>query len=197
MFRDGWSPVQRVGPNLRVRHGRHPAVVVVVAPVWTPGSLWPVCFDDIFDGPPADGAARIDLSLELEPAVVAQTHVAAGVDDGVHLLVEANGAFSVLASRGQLRARGGWGGGRTEWGAGGRHCKIKEDYEDSSERSDDGFHVAPVKRSEITSLFSFRFEFFIFLCKNWTQSHMDIFLYFYCNFLYFYTYIAAIYIYLH
>lgn len=129
MFGDGWSPVQRVGPNLRVRHGWRPVVVVVVvvAPVWTPGLLWPVCFDDIFDGPPADGAARTDLSLQLEPAVVAQTHVAAGVDDGVHLTVEANGAFSVLASRGQLRAGDGWGDGRTEGGAGSRHCKIKED----------------------------------------------------------------------
>lgn len=96
--------------------------------MWGSGEhrLRPVCFDDIFDGPAADRAARIDLSLQLEPAVVAQTHVPAGVDDGVHLLVEANGAFSVLASRGQLRAGDSGGDGRTEGGAGSRHCKEKK-----------------------------------------------------------------------
>lgn len=98
-------------------------MTVVVAPVWTPGPLWPVCFDDIFDGPPADRAAGVDLPLQLEPAVVAQTHVPAGVDDGVHLLVEANSAFTVLASRGQLRAGDAGGDGWTEGGAGSRDCK--------------------------------------------------------------------------
>lgn len=147
MLGDGWSPVQRVGPNLRARHGWHPAAVAVVAPVWTPGSLRPVCLDDVFDGPPADRAARIDLSLQLEPAVVAQTHVAAGVDDGVHLLVEANGAFSVLSSREQLRAGDGWGDGRTEGGAGSRHCEIKDHKDISEIGSEDGFHgFAAVKK---------------------------------------------------
>lgn len=182
MFGDGWSPVQRVGPNLRVRHGWHPAVVVVIAPVWTPGPLWPVCFDDIFDGPPADGAARIDLSLQLEPAVVAQTHVAAGVDDGVHLLVEANGAFSVLASRGQLRARDAWGDGRTEGGAGSRHCKIKEEKEDNSERMDDGFHVLQWKdlRSPPWFLSDFNSSFFYVKTGHsliWIYSYISKYIY--------------------
>lgn len=68
------------------------------------GPSRPVRLDDVLDGPPADGTARVDLPLELQPAVVAQAHVAAGVDDRVHLLVEADGAFSVFASRGQLRS---------------------------------------------------------------------------------------------
>lgn len=83
--------------------------------------------------------------------------MAAGVDDGVHLLVEANSAFSVLPSRRQLRAGDGWGNGRTEGGAGSRHCKIKEEKGDNSESSDDGFHVAAVNRSNIISLIWFRF----------------------------------------
>lgn len=49
--------------------------------------------------------------------------MAASVDDRVHLLVEANGAFSVFASRGQLQSgdrRRDWraerGAGSGDWG---------------------------------------------------------------------------------
>lgn len=62
----------------------------------------PIGFDHVFDRPPAYGTAGVDLSLQLQPTVVAQTHVSTGVDDSVHLLVEANSAFSVFATRGQL-----------------------------------------------------------------------------------------------
>lgn len=71
-------------------------------PVLADRPSWPVGFDDIFDRPPAYGATCIDLSLQLQPAVVAQTHVPTGVDDRVHLLIEANGAFSIFPSRGQF-----------------------------------------------------------------------------------------------
>lgn len=74
----------------------------VTAPVLTSGPSWPICFDHIFDRPPAYRAARVDLSLQLQPAVVAQTHVSAGVDHCVHVLVEADGALPVFSSRGQF-----------------------------------------------------------------------------------------------
>lgn len=82
---------------------------------------WPICFDHIFNGPPAYWTACVDLSLQLQPAVIAQTHVSTGVDDRVHLLVKANGALPVLSRRGQF-----WGSKsgrhrRTERGAGRRH----------------------------------------------------------------------------
>lgn len=85
------------------------------------GRSRPICFDNVFNGPPAYGAAGVDLSLQLQPAVVAQTHVAAGVDDRVHLLVEADGAFTVFASRGQLRSEDGRRDRGAERGAGSSH----------------------------------------------------------------------------
>lgn len=92
----------------------------------------PICFDYIFDGPPAYRTARVDLSLQLEAAVVAQTHVSTGVDDGVHLLVEANGAFSVFSSRGQLRGGESGRDGRTEGGAGSRHWRREKRTREAS-----------------------------------------------------------------
>lgn len=44
----------------------------------------------------------MDLSLQLKPTVIAQAHVSTGVDHRVHVLVKANGAFSVFSSRGQF-----------------------------------------------------------------------------------------------
>lgn len=72
--------------------------------------------DHIFNGSPAYRTACIDLSLQFQTAVVAQTHVSAGVDNSVHLLVKANGAFSIFTSRGQLRSRE---TGRVRWAQGG------------------------------------------------------------------------------
>lgn len=85
------------------------------------GRSRPICFDNVFNGPPAYGAAGVDLSLQLQPAVVAQTHVAAGVDDRVHVLIEADGAFTVFASRGQLWSEDGGRDRRAERGAGSSH----------------------------------------------------------------------------
>lgn len=52
-----------------------------------------VGLDDVFDLSSADGAARVGHLLELDAAGVAQTHVAAGVDDGVHHVFVADGAL--------------------------------------------------------------------------------------------------------
>lgn len=82
-------------------HRWRPAVEDV-APAQTSGPSRPIRFDNVFDGPPAYRAARVYQSLQLVPTVVAQAHVSAGVDDRVHFLVEANGAFSIFSSRGQL-----------------------------------------------------------------------------------------------
>lgn len=75
----------------------------------------PVGLDDVFDCPPADGAARVGHLLELEAAGVAQTHVAAGVEDRVHGVLVADGALVApraggeggrLRVAGEGRARG-------------------------------------------------------------------------------------------
>lgn len=78
----------------------------------TPDPSWSIRLDHIFNGSPAYRTACIDLSLQFQTAVVAQTHVSAGVDNSVHLLVKANGAFSIFTSRGQLRSRE---TGRVRW----------------------------------------------------------------------------------
>lgn len=53
----------------------------------------PVGLDDIFDCPPANGAARVRHLLEFETAGVAETHVPTGVEDRVHCILIADGAF--------------------------------------------------------------------------------------------------------
>lgn len=65
----------------------------------------PVGLDDVFDCPPADGTARIGHLLEFETTGVAKTHVSTGVEDCVHYILVANGAFVAP------RARAGWEGG--------------------------------------------------------------------------------------
>lgn len=70
-----------------------------------------VRLDDVLDGPSADGAAGIDLPLQLQAALVTQAHVAAGVDNCVHLLVKAHSALATLAAsatRGSLWGQEGW-----------------------------------------------------------------------------------------
>lgn len=52
-----------------------------------------VGLDDIFDCPPADGAASVGHFLEFEATGVAQTHVSAGVEDRVHHVLVADGAL--------------------------------------------------------------------------------------------------------
>ena len=52
-----------------------------------------VRFDDIFDGPSANGAASVGHLLELQPARIAETHVSAGVNDRVYHVLVADGAF--------------------------------------------------------------------------------------------------------
>lgn len=82
-------------------------------------------YNDVLDGPPADGAAGPGLPLEPQAAAVAQAHVSTRVDDCVHFAIEAHRALAVLAAH-QLR----WGehGGHwwAQWGAGGRHCRKGE-----------------------------------------------------------------------
>lgn len=53
----------------------------------------PVGLNNIFDCPPANGAARIGHFLQLEATGVTETHVSAGVEDGVHHILIADGAF--------------------------------------------------------------------------------------------------------
>lgn len=103
----------------------------------------PIRFDHIFDRPPAYWAARINLSLQLQPTVVAQTHVSAGVDDCVHLPVEADGAFSIFSSRGQFWGREGGRDRGTERGAGSSHwmkrknkCGLKQSRHECMHRTD-------------------------------------------------------------
>lgn len=59
--------------------------------------FFPLCaavgLDDVLDLPPADGTAGVGHLLELEAAGVAQTHVSTGVDDRVHHVFVADGAF--------------------------------------------------------------------------------------------------------
>lgn len=74
----------------------------VAAPVLPSGPSRPISFDNIFNGPPAYWTAGVDLPLQLQAAAVAQAHVSTCVDDCVHVLVEANGAFSIFSNRGQL-----------------------------------------------------------------------------------------------
>ena len=52
-----------------------------------------VGLDDVFDLSPADGTAGVGHLLELQSAGVAETHVAAGVDDRVHRVLVADGAL--------------------------------------------------------------------------------------------------------
>ena len=54
-----------------------------------------VGLDDVFDLSPADGTAGVGHLLELQSAGVAETHVAAGVDDRVHRVLVADGALCV------------------------------------------------------------------------------------------------------
>lgn len=65
----------------------------------------PVGLDDIFDCPPADGAARVGHLLELEATGVAETHVSAGVEDRVHHVLVADGAL--VAPRARAGREGG------------------------------------------------------------------------------------------
>lgn len=53
----------------------------------------PVDLDNIFDCPPADGAARIGHFLQLKAAGVTETHVSTGIKDRVHHVLIADGAF--------------------------------------------------------------------------------------------------------
>lgn len=80
----------------------------------------PVGLDDIFDCPPANGAARIGHLLEFETAGVAETHVPTGVEDRVHCILIADGAFITPW------AGAGWEGGGLwmvrEWRAWGCTC---------------------------------------------------------------------------
>lgn len=90
----------------------------------------PVGLDNIFDCPSADGAARVGHLLEFEPAGVAETHVATGVEDRVHDVLVANGAFVAP------RARAGWKGRRLgmagEWRAWG--CTLGDKRKKTLER---------------------------------------------------------------
>lgn len=52
-----------------------------------------VCFDDIFDGPSADGTASVGHLLELQPTRIAETHVSTGVNDCVYHVLIADGTF--------------------------------------------------------------------------------------------------------
>lgn len=62
-----------------------------------------VYFNNIFDDPSADWATGIELLLQLKTTGVAEAHVSAGVDHGVHLIVEADSALPILAAQGLRR----------------------------------------------------------------------------------------------
>lgn len=52
-----------------------------------------VGLDDVLDGATADGAAGVQGLLEAQATGVAQAHVATRVDDRIHRVFIANGAF--------------------------------------------------------------------------------------------------------
>lgn len=52
-----------------------------------------VGLDDVLDGATADGAAGVQGLLEAQATGVTQAHVATRVDDRVHCVFVANGAF--------------------------------------------------------------------------------------------------------
>lgn len=52
-----------------------------------------VGLDDVLDGATADGAAGVQGLLEAQATGVAQAHVATRVDDRIHCVFIANGAF--------------------------------------------------------------------------------------------------------
>lgn len=120
------DPCTRVQQSLR-RSNRWYPTAEVTSPVWTFEPSRPICFDNIFDRPPAYRTAGINLSFQLEPAVVAQAHMSAGVDNCVDLLVKANGAFSVFSCRGQFWGSESRRGGRTERRAGSSHWRKKQE----------------------------------------------------------------------
>lgn len=62
----------------------------------------PIGLYNVFDGSPADWTAGVGHLFEAEAAGVAETHVSAGVDDGVHCVFVADRALV------RPRARGGW-----------------------------------------------------------------------------------------
>lgn len=53
----------------------------------------PVGLYDVFDCPPADGAASVGHLLELEATSVAETHVTTGIQHSVHHVLIADGAL--------------------------------------------------------------------------------------------------------
>lgn len=83
----------------------------------------PVCLDDVFDCPPADGAARVGHLLEFEATGVAETHVSTGVEDGVHHVLVANGAFVTPRAGREGRGLGVAG----EWRARSCTCRGRKD----------------------------------------------------------------------
>lgn len=71
-----------------------------------------VGLDDVFDLSSADGTAGVGHLLEFEAARVAQTHVAAGVDDRVHRVLVTDRALvgprpTACWERGRLGEAGG------------------------------------------------------------------------------------------
>lgn len=68
-----------------------------------------VCLDNVFDCPPADGAAGVGHLLEFQSAGVAQTHMSTGVQHSVHHVLIADGALiapCVRRESGRLRQAG-------------------------------------------------------------------------------------------
>lgn len=53
----------------------------------------PVGLYNVFDSPPTDGTACVGHFFEAQAAGVAETHVSAGVDDGIHCVFIADRAF--------------------------------------------------------------------------------------------------------
>lgn len=61
-----------------------------VGPRWLGAA---VGLDDVLDGPAADGAAGVQSLLEAQATGIAEAHMATRVDDRVHRVLIANGAF--------------------------------------------------------------------------------------------------------
>lgn len=83
-----------------------------------------VGLNDVFDLSPADGAAGVGHLLKFDATGVAETHVTAGVDDRVHVILVADGTLIASRPPGPSPAAW-WEGGRlgeADGRAGGRSC---------------------------------------------------------------------------
>lgn len=89
-------------------------------------SLAAIGLDNVFDGPPADGTAGVGHLLEFESTGVAQTHMSAGVQHGVHHVLVADGALVApcVGREGGRLGQAGERGARSCTCGGGEGCAV-------------------------------------------------------------------------